>query len=62
MKAITVRANLMPEAEIPEVNDLQEVKAMLAERVVKWTKEWKEEGVKEGRKDTPKTPHNVLED
>ncbi|WP_446009238.1 hypothetical protein [Candidatus Electrothrix sp.] len=52
----------MPEAEIPEVNDLQEVKAMLAERVVKWTKEWKEEGVKEGRKDTPKTPHNVLED
>lgn len=49
IKRVILPARL-PEAEIPEINDLQEVKAMLAERVVEWTKEWKEEGVKEGRK------------
>ncbi len=38
----------MPQAEIPEVQDLQEVRSMLAERVVEWTEEWRREGFEEG--------------
>ena len=34
--------------QVPEVNDLSEVRVMLAERVIEWTKEWKEQGQKEG--------------
>jgi predicted transposase/invertase (TIGR01784 family) len=41
----------MPQAEIPEVQDLQEVRSMLAERVVEWTEEWKREGFEEGFED-----------
>jgi hypothetical protein len=36
----------MPGAELPELQDLQEVRTMLAERVVEWTKQWEEEGLK----------------
>lgn len=39
----------VPGAEIPNVNDLQELHAMLAERVKTWTVEWKEQGLREGR-------------
>jgi predicted transposase/invertase (TIGR01784 family) len=38
----------VPGAEVPELHDLQEVKTMLAERVVEWTRQWKEEGRQEG--------------
>jgi hypothetical protein len=38
----------MPGAELPELQDLQEVRTMLAERVVEWTKQWEEEGMKKG--------------
>lgn len=38
----------MPGVEIPQVADLQEVKAMLADRVVEWTRQWKREGFEEG--------------
>ncbi|NEX23334.1 Rpn family recombination-promoting nuclease/putative transposase [Thiorhodococcus mannitoliphagus] len=38
----------VPGAELPNVNDLQEMRAMLAERVKTWTEEWKQEGLKEG--------------
>src|SRR6185295_9024028 len=38
----------VPGTEIPEVADLQEVKSMLAERVVEWTHQWKQEGLEEG--------------
>lgn len=34
--------------EIPQIADLQEVKAMLANRVVEWTQEWKREGFERG--------------
>jgi len=37
-----------PGAVIPQVNDLEEVKSMLAERVKEWTVEWKQEGREEG--------------
>ena len=33
---------------MPQVIDLTEVKAMLAERVQEWTKRWKQEGLEEG--------------
>ena len=38
----------VPGTVIPQVADLQEVKSMLAERVVEWTHEWKQEGLEEG--------------
>ncbi|NEX23329.1 DUF4351 domain-containing protein, partial [Thiorhodococcus mannitoliphagus] len=34
----------VPGAELPNVNDLQEMRAMLAERVKTWTEEWKQQG------------------
>jgi predicted transposase/invertase (TIGR01784 family) len=37
----------VPGTVIPEVADLQEVKSMLAERVIEWTQEWKQEGQEE---------------
>lgn len=39
----------MPGTRVPELNDLQEVKAMLAERVKDWTRDWKRQGIEEGR-------------
>jgi len=33
---------------VPEVADLQEVRSMLAERVIEWTKEWQQQGLAEG--------------
>ncbi|HEX4966821.1 MAG TPA: Rpn family recombination-promoting nuclease/putative transposase [Thermoanaerobaculia bacterium] len=37
-----------PGIKIPQVADLQEVKSMLAERVIEWTQQWKQEGLEEG--------------
>jgi len=38
----------MSDQAIPEVNELQEIDAMLAETVDSWTRQWKEEGRLEG--------------
>lgn len=38
----------LPGVEITEVQDLQEVRAMLAERVVEWTREWEQKGLERG--------------
>jgi predicted transposase YdaD len=38
----------VPGAEIPNVVELQEMRAMLAERVKTWTEEWKEQGLEQG--------------
>jgi predicted transposase/invertase (TIGR01784 family) len=40
----------MPRVKIPEAADLEEVKSMLAERVVEWTQEWKQQGIDESAK------------
>jgi hypothetical protein len=37
-----------PGLSLPEARSLEEVDTMLAERVMKWTREWKEEGRQEG--------------
>ncbi len=37
----------LPGQKVPEIMDLQEVDAMLAETVQEWTKQWKEEGRQE---------------
>jgi hypothetical protein len=42
---------MAPGEAIPEVNDLEEVNAMLAERVKQWTEDWKLEGRLEGKKE-----------
>jgi predicted transposase/invertase (TIGR01784 family) len=39
----------LPGTEIPGVADLQEVKSMLAERVMEWTREWQQQGLEQGR-------------
>lgn len=39
---------LMPQEPLPELNNLEEMEAMLAERVTEWTQKWKMEGLKEG--------------
>ncbi len=39
----------LPGIEIPEVADLEEIRSMLAERVTEWTRQWKREGLEEGR-------------
>ncbi len=38
----------LPGQKLEKVNDLNEVDAMLAERVKEWTYEWKQEGLEEG--------------
>ena len=38
----------MPEVEFSGLNDLQEVRSMLANRVVEWTEQWKQEGLEQG--------------
>ncbi|MFL6202196.1 MAG: Rpn family recombination-promoting nuclease/putative transposase [Thermoanaerobaculia bacterium] len=40
----------VPGAEIPRMAELEEVKAMLAERVKEWTREWQQEGYEKGLK------------
>ena len=41
----------VPGAAVPPGNELKEIESMLAERVVEWTKTWKEQGIEEGRKE-----------
>jgi predicted transposase YdaD len=45
---VKVLSSRLPEARIPQVADLLEVKTMLAERVTEWTRQWKQEGFEEG--------------
>jgi hypothetical protein len=47
LKRVLLPARL-PGAELPEVIDLQEMHAMLAERVKTWTEQWKQPGVEQG--------------
>ncbi len=41
----------LPGQPLPEINDLMEVDAMLAERVKEWTHEWEAKGRQEGRQE-----------
>jgi hypothetical protein len=43
-----VRRWQAPERVFDELQDLQEVEAMLAERVKEWAEEWKRQGLQEG--------------
>jgi hypothetical protein len=47
LKRVLLAARV-PGADIPNVIDLQEMQAMLAERVKSWTEEWKQQGRQEG--------------
>ena len=40
-----------PEAQIPAMLDLEEMRPMLRETVIGWTQEWKREGLEKGRKE-----------
>lgn len=39
----------MPGVNLPDLGDLLEIKTMLAESVIEWTQDWKQQGFKEGR-------------
>ncbi|QFY90667.1 hypothetical protein D5125_14995 [Magnetovirga frankeli] len=53
---------LVPGTQVPEVNDLQEINNMLAERVVQWTEQWKYEGLQQGlQQDLHQEAVNMLE-
>jgi predicted transposase/invertase (TIGR01784 family) len=41
----------LPAVSFPELNNLEEVRNMLTERVVDWTQQWKQEGRQEGRQE-----------
>jgi len=41
----------VPGMEFSNLNDLQEIQSMLAERVIEWTEEWKRQGIEEGRQE-----------
>ena len=41
----------LPGQIIPAVNELQEVRAMLSDRVEEWTRSWREQGIEAGRKE-----------
>jgi hypothetical protein len=49
-----------PGLEILAVTDLQEVKSMLAERVMDWTRQWKQEGLEEGCREALKEVRTVF--
>lgn len=51
----------MPGVEIPGMTDLQEVKSMLEERVVEWTREWEQNGIEKGRMEAMTSIRGVLE-
>jgi predicted transposase/invertase (TIGR01784 family) len=38
----------MPGTHFDNLNELQEVKSMLAERVIEWTKQWEQQGIQKG--------------
>jgi predicted transposase YdaD len=43
-----VLKRLVPDEAVPEIHDLQEVQAMLADGFVPWTEKWRQEGLKQG--------------
>lgn len=47
LERVLLRARV-PAAEIPNVIELQEMHAMLSERVKTWTEEWKRQGIAQG--------------
>jgi predicted transposase/invertase (TIGR01784 family) len=40
----------LPNVSLPELNNLEEARIMLTERVVDWTQQWKQEGLQEGER------------
>jgi len=38
----------LPKVSFPELNNLEEIRNMLTERVVDWTQDWKQQGLQEG--------------
>jgi hypothetical protein len=52
--AVWLRRVLLParlkDVEVPDVSDLGEVRTMLEERVIQWTKEWKQQGLEQGKR------------
>jgi len=41
----------LPGVEVPQLDELSEVKVMLAERVKEWTRTWEQQGIEKGRQE-----------
>lgn len=41
----------LPATPFPELNDLEEIRIMLSERVLDWTVQWKQQGLQQGRQE-----------
>jgi hypothetical protein len=50
-----------PKAKIPEVANLEEAHTMLSKTVVEWTKQWKQEGLEQGRERMAKAILRLIE-
>ena len=59
IKRVLLPARL-PGKQIPQIEDLSEVKVMLAERVVEWTRDWKQQGYDEGREEGRKEEAELI--
>ena len=59
LKRVLLPARL-PGEQIPEIEDLSEMTVMLAERVIEWTKDWKQQGFDEGRKEGRKEEGGLI--
>lgn len=44
-------ATRLPGVELPELNELENIRTMLSERVVSWTEQWKQDGLRQGRQE-----------
>jgi transposase-like protein len=38
----------LPGVELPQLNELEEMRAILSERIVEWTEQWKKDGLQQG--------------
>jgi predicted transposase/invertase (TIGR01784 family) len=50
----------LPAVQFPELNNLEEIRIMLTERVLDWTQQWKQEGRQEGRQEGLRSERRAL--
>jgi hypothetical protein len=50
----------LPGVTVPEVGNLQEVRTMLADSEIDWTREWREQGLQQGQEETRHEDLRVL--
>lgn len=59
LKRVFFKARL-PDVELPELNDLEEVRAMLSENLREWSENWKRQGLQQGLQQGLNSERNLL--